>query len=65
MYAPKDPQYWRNRAEEAWAMASEMKDAHCKAILVDIAHSYDDMVGRLEESAHQPTWPTAISRTGK
>jgi hypothetical protein len=23
-----------------------MKDAHCKAILVDIAHSYDDMVGR-------------------
>jgi len=52
-YAPKDPQYWRNRAEEAWAMASEMKDAHCKAVLVGIAQSYENMVGWLEERARE------------
>lgn len=40
-------------------MASEMKDAHCKALLIGIAQGYEDMVGWLEEPTHQPTWPPA------
>jgi hypothetical protein len=29
--------YWQNRVEEAWSIAVEMGDAHCKAIMVGIA----------------------------
>jgi hypothetical protein len=36
---PNDPTYWHNRAEEAWAMATEMSDARTKAIMVGIAQS--------------------------
>jgi hypothetical protein len=60
---PTDPNYWQNRAEEAWLMASEMRDAHCKAIMVGIAQGYETIVRWAEEPLHQPTWPT-ISRTG-
>jgi len=62
---PNDPSYWQNRAEEAWATATEMRDAHCKAVMVGIAQSYEKIANWLEEPAHQPTWPTAVSRTGK
>jgi hypothetical protein len=55
---PNDPTYWQNRAEEAWAMATEMKDAHTKAVMVSIAQSYENIAEWLEEPAHQPTWPT-------
>jgi hypothetical protein len=54
---PSDPNYWQNRAEEAWAMATEMNDAHCKAMMVSIAQSYEKIAERFEEPAYQPTWP--------
>ncbi|MFY9838314.1 MAG: hypothetical protein WAK55_17955 [Xanthobacteraceae bacterium] len=47
--APDNTEYWRNRAEEAWSIAAEMRDAHCKAIMVGIAQSYEKIVGWLEE----------------
>jgi hypothetical protein len=34
--APKNPNYWQNRAEEAWALATEMTDADTKAIMIGI-----------------------------
>jgi hypothetical protein len=41
LQVPGDPTYWQNRAEEARALADEMKDAHTKAIMVGIAQSYE------------------------
>ena len=61
-HVPDDPTYWQNRAEEASAMATEMSDAHTKAVMVGIAQSYEDIAEWLEEPAHQPTWPTSNSR---
>jgi hypothetical protein len=36
-----DPNYWQNRAEEAWAQAEQMTDAHTKAPMVGFAQSYE------------------------
>jgi hypothetical protein len=38
---PNDPNYWQSRAEEAWAQAEQMTDAHTKAIMVGVAQSYE------------------------
>lgn len=38
---PDNPQYWRNRAEEAWSIAAGMRDAHCKAVMVGVAQDYE------------------------
>jgi hypothetical protein len=38
---PNNPERWRSKAEEAWAIAAEMRDAHTKAIMVGIAQSYE------------------------
>ena len=62
-HVPNDPTYWQNRAEEAWATATEMSDAHTRAIMVGIAQSYENIAEWLEGPAHQPTWPTAGSRS--
>jgi hypothetical protein len=32
-----DPEYWRSRAEEARAIAVQMKDVHTKAVMLGIA----------------------------
>jgi hypothetical protein len=47
--APENPQYWRYRAEEAWAIAAEMRDAHAKAVMVGIAQGYEKIVKWAEE----------------
>ena len=38
-----DPEYWRERAEEARAQAEEMHDAKAKRTLLGIAESYDKL----------------------
>ena len=48
------PKYWRNRAQEAWAIASEMRDAHARAIMVGIAQGYEQMTKWVEECAREP-----------
>jgi hypothetical protein len=40
--------YWRERAEEARAQASEMKDSTAKRTLLDIAHNYDRLAEQAE-----------------
>jgi hypothetical protein len=48
---PTDPNYWRNRAEEAWSIAEQMTDARTKAVMVGIAQSYEKITPWAEEHA--------------
>jgi hypothetical protein len=43
-----DSEYWRNRAEEARAQASEMKDERARKTLLDIAENYDQLAEQAE-----------------
>ena len=45
-----DPKYWRSRAaEEARAVAVQMKDAHTKAVMLGIAQDYEKLAQRAEQ----------------
>jgi hypothetical protein len=46
-----DPKHWRNRAEEARAIAVEMRDAHTKATMLTIAQDYEKLAERAEQRA--------------
>jgi hypothetical protein len=48
---PTDPNYWRNRTEEAWSIAEQMTDARTKAVMVGIAQSYEKITPWAEEHA--------------
>src|SRR5215467_1390516 len=39
----EDPQYWRERAEEARRIAEQLADAVAKQTMLDIARSYDNL----------------------
>ena len=49
-----DPEHLRKRAEEARAIAVQMKDAHTEAIMLGIAQDYEKLAARAEqrEKAH-------------
>jgi hypothetical protein len=49
--ASHNPDYWRNRAEEARAIAVQMTDPHTKAVMLTIAQDYE----KLAESAEANT----------
>ena len=46
--AKNDPQYWRNRADEARAVGVQMTDPHTKAVMFSIAQDYDKLAQRAE-----------------
>ena len=46
-----DPQYWRDRAEEARVRASEMKDPETKHIMLRIAEGHERQAQPLEKKA--------------
>ena len=48
--------YWRERAEEARAQASDMKEPTAKRTLLEIARSYDRLAEQAEyvEKTHLP-----------
>ena len=41
--------YWLNRAEEARAIATEIRNPECKRIMVEIAASYDRLAGLTDD----------------
>jgi hypothetical protein len=43
-----DPEYWRQRAEEARAIAVQMMDPHSRAVMLGIAQ---DLLERAEQRA--------------
>jgi hypothetical protein len=49
-----DPEYWRKRAEEARTLADQMIEAHTKAIMLEIAVSYDKIAKWADERRDQP-----------
>jgi hypothetical protein len=44
-----NPDYWRNRAEEARAIGVHTMDAHTKATMLAIAQDYEKLAKRAEE----------------
>ena len=46
-----DPNHWRNRAEEARAIAVQMMDPHTKAVMLAIAQDYEKLAVRAEQRA--------------
>jgi hypothetical protein len=44
-----DTKHWRNRAEEARAIAVQMTDPHTKAIMLTIAQDYEKLAERAEQ----------------
>ncbi len=46
-----DANRWRNRADEARAIAVQMKDTHTKATMFAIAKDYDKLAVRAEQRA--------------
>jgi len=46
-----DLDYWRNRAEEARAIAVQMVDAHTKATMLAIGQDYEKLAKRAEQRA--------------
>ena len=51
---PDDPEYWRKRAEEARALADQMKDAHTKSLMLGIAASYEKIGKWAGVRIHEP-----------
>ena len=49
--AISDVDYWRNRVEEARALAERMNDPHTKALMLGIAESYEKIAKWVEASA--------------
>ena len=46
-----DPKHWRDRAEEARAMAVQMSDREARNMMLDIAESYEKLANRAEKRA--------------
>jgi len=50
-----DAKYWRDRAEEARARASEMRDPEARGTMKRIAELYDSLATRLEKREAPPS----------
>jgi DNA-binding ferritin-like protein len=49
-----DAEYWRKRAEEARALAEQMKDTHTKSLMLGIAESYEKIAKWAAERTDEP-----------
>jgi hypothetical protein len=45
------PKHWRERAEEARAMAAQISDQKAKSMMLHIAESYEKLAKRAEKRA--------------
>jgi hypothetical protein len=46
-----DPKYWRDKAEEACAMAAQMSDQEARSMMLRIAENYEKVAKRAEKRA--------------
>jgi hypothetical protein len=46
--------YWQERAEEAYALAEEMRDSHSKSSLLMVAAMYDAMAKQAAKREARP-----------
>jgi len=44
-----NPEHWRDRAEEARAMAAQLSDPEARRMMEDVAKTYDKLAERAEE----------------
>jgi hypothetical protein len=51
LHITNNPEYWRERAEEARAIAVQMLDARSKSIMLGIAQNYEKLAARAEQRA--------------
>jgi hypothetical protein len=51
----RSPEHWRQRAEEARAMAEQMIDERSQSLLMDVAESYDRLADFIE-NAERPVY---------
>lgn len=51
----RGPEHWRQRAEEARAMAEHMIDERSQSLLMDVAESYDRIADFIE-NAERPVY---------
>jgi hypothetical protein len=49
-----DPEHWHKRAEEARAVAVQMKDVHTKAVMLGITQDYEKLAQRAEQRTGKP-----------
>jgi DNA-binding ferritin-like protein len=49
-----DPEYWRKRAEEARTLADQMNEVRTKAMMLDIAKSYEKIAKWAEQRRDEP-----------
>jgi len=45
--------YWRSRAEEARAVATQMTDPYTKAVMLQIAQDYEKLAAQAEQRAEK------------
>jgi hypothetical protein len=48
-----DPKHWRQRAEQAHALAGQMSDAASKEMMLGIAKDYERLAEEAEERAQE------------
>ena len=58
-----DPKHWRDRAEEARAVAELMNDAQSKLAMLEIAKGYEHLAERAETEAS--CLPLSVARSLK
>jgi hypothetical protein len=51
---PDDPTYWRERADEARALAELMRYPHTKSAMLNVAEGYEKLAERAAEGATRP-----------
>jgi hypothetical protein len=56
--AINDPEHWRSRAEEARAIAEQMKDMPSREAMLRIAKDYERLAARAEQRLKRPPQST-------